>query len=143
MYNSYRYSVQFLSLFSLLLVTSGVLLFNEKLGMSIDGIMNYYEQKSFDGILKLVLPHTFAYGLYAMVLLHFLVFTSQRGKIYTKFLVYAMFVSAFFEIVSSFGILQGYEFFAYMKLLFFILLNVLILLVSTILFLSALHKDKK
>ena len=148
MYRSYHYAIIALFIFSLLLVLSSILLFQEKMGISVDGILSYYlgseehftQAKSFDGLVKLILPHTFAYGLFSLLLLHFLVFTSLRKKAFAKFLLYTMFVSAICELLSPFGILQGFSFFAYVKLVSFFLFNFVILLVAAILLYSSLYE---
>jgi len=55
-----------------------------------------------------------------MVILHFLVFTKQRYKASTLVLIYTMLFTAFAEMFSPLMIINGYEIFAYVKLVSFI-----------------------
>ncbi|MDQ7046015.1 MAG: hypothetical protein Q9M32_08900 [Sulfurimonas sp.] len=144
MTQAYKYSIAYFLLFTLLLLLSGALLFDDKIGFSIEGVLNYYlgneeaftQEKSAFGILKIILPHIFAFGLFCMVLLHFLVFTKQRNLKKTKALVYLLFISAFLEIGSPFLIINGYEFGAYIKLFSFFLFEALVLYTAYLLLFS-------
>lgn len=144
MTKAYKYSIVYLLAFSLLLLISGVLLFEHKIGFSINGILEYYlgseekfiAAKSLGGILKIVLPHIFAFGLFAMVILHFFIFTKHRYKRGIKILIYLMFASAFLEIFSPFFIVFGLVFFAYIKMVSFILLDALVIYSAWLLFQS-------
>ena len=135
MTQAYKLSVFYFLLFSLLLLVSSTLLFEHKIGFSIENITTYYlgneenftSAKTLSGILKTLLPHIFAFGLFLMVLLHFLVFTNKRGTQATKILIYLLFSSAFIEIFSPFFIIFGLETFAYLKIFSFILLETLTL----------------
>ncbi len=148
MYNSYRYAVLYFLLFSLLLVLSGFLLFDSKIGFSVQGVLDYYlgneemftQEKTALGILKIVLPHIFAFGLFSMVLLHFLIFTSHRNSPKAKALIYLIFITALLEIITPFFIINGYHFFAYLKLFSFFLFESLILYTGWLLFTSILKK---
>lgn len=150
MHREYQNAIAIFSLFVILLVLSGVMIFIEKIGLSVEDIMVYYlgseekfiQAKSFQGLLKIVLPHTFAYGLLSMVLLHFLIFTDQRNLRRSKILVFVIFSSAFLEIVSPFLLLRGLEFFAYLKLGSFIVFNLSLLYVSYLLAKSILDSSK-
>lgn len=148
MSKAYKYSIIYFLLFGILLLLSGVMLFEHKIGFSIEGVLDYYMgnqesfivQKSAGGILKIVLPHIFAFGLFSMVILHFLVFTAQRGKTETKVIIYLTFLSAFLEIASPFMIISGVKFFAYIKIVSFFLFFFLILYTSWLLFKSIIHE---
>lgn len=144
MIQAYKYSIFYFLLFAILLVTSGVLLFDEKIGFSVQGVLDYYlgseinftQEKSHEGILKVVLPHIFAFALFTMVLLHFLIFTKVKGSKKVQVLIVLMFMTAGIEIFSPFLILEGFTFFAYLKLLSFFLFQGLILYTVWLLLLS-------
>ena len=120
------------------------MLFEYKIGFSYSSILDYYignedkfiPAKSSAGILKIVLPHIFAFGLISMVLLHFLVFTKLRYKKRTLTLIYLTFFSAILEIFTPLLIVNGFEFGAYVKLLSFFVFLVLIMYISWLLFYS-------
>jgi len=135
MTQAYKLSLLYFLLFSLLLLVSGALLFEHKIGFNLASISSYYlgneesfaPAKTLSGVLKIILPHIFAFGLFLMVLLHFLVFTKNRGTKATRTLIYLLFSSAFLEIFSPIFILLGFEVFAVMKILSFLLLQLLTL----------------
>ena len=144
----YKVIILYFLIFSLLLIWSSILLFEHKIGFSVDSIQTYYlgsiqeniREKTLFGLLKMVLPHLFAFGLFIMVLLHFLIFTKERGTLRAKSLIYIIFLSAFLEISSAFLIVLGIEFFAYVKLLSFAAFEVLIIYAIFLLFRSVLIK---
>ncbi|TKI70013.1 hypothetical protein FCU45_05220 [Sulfurimonas crateris] len=142
MQEAYKLSILHYLAFSLLLIVSAVMLFEHKIGFSYSAVLEYYigneEQfisaQSAGGVLKIVLPHIFVFGLFAMVLLHFLVFTKLREKKSLLLLIYTAFGVAMLEIFSPFLIINGFEFFAYIKLFSFFALLALILYISWLLF---------
>ncbi len=142
MTKAYKLSILYYLAFALLLIVSAFMLFEHKIGFSYQSVVDYYlgnEEKfmiakSFSGVLKLILPHIFVFGLLSMVLLHFLVFTNLRYKKSTLVLIYLTFFTAFTEIFSPFLIISGLEFFAYLKLLSFFIFSFLILYISWLLF---------
>lgn len=142
MQKAYKLSILYYLIFSLLLIVSAVMLFENKIGFSFNGVLEYYigsderfiPAKSAGGILKLVLPHIFVFGLFAMVLMHFLVFTNLRYKKSTLTLIYLTFIIALLEIAAPFMIVSGFEFFAYIKLFSFFAFLALILYISWLLF---------
>lgn len=144
MQEAYKLSILYYLAFSLLLVVSALMLFEHKIGFSFSGVLEYYtgnEEKfipaqSAGGILKIVLPHIFVFGLFAMVLLHFLVFADLRYKENITLLVYAAFIVALLEIFTPFMIISGFEFFAYMKLFSFFTFLALLIYISWLLFQS-------
>jgi len=132
---AYRYAVLYFLLFSLLLLGSSLLLFEDKIGLSVTAVLQYYlgneekflVEKSWLTILKIILPHIFAFGLFFMVLLHFILFTKyKKSKQFIK-LSYAIFIVGFLELSSPYFIIIGLDFFAYVKLISFILLELLLL----------------
>ena len=144
---AYRHAIFYFLLFSLLLLLSGALIFVEKIGWSIHDVIHYYlgdpnsfvVAKSFEGMAKIILPHIFAFGLFAMVLLHFIIFTKKRNTQEFRVLIYLTFLSAFFEIFSSLMIIEGFKLFAYIKLFTFFLFYLLVLYLLFILFKSIIY----
>ncbi|OHD98139.1 MAG: hypothetical protein A3E21_03505 [Sulfurimonas sp. RIFCSPHIGHO2_12_FULL_36_9] len=142
MQEAYKLSILYYLAFSLLLIVSAIMLFEHKIGFSFSGVLEYYtgnEEKfipaqSVAGILKIVLPHIFVFGLFAMVLLHFLVFTNIKYKKNIIILVYTIFAIALLEIFTPFMIIGGFKFFAYVKLFSFFALLALVLYLSWLLF---------
>lgn len=147
MQKAYKLSILYYLIFSLLLIVSAVMLFENKIGFSFNGVLEYYigsderfiPAKSAGGILKLVLPHIFVFGLFVMVLMHFLVFTNFRYKKSTLTLIYLTFITALLEIATPFMIVSGFEFFVYIKLFSFFAFLALILYISWLLFHSIVY----
>jgi len=148
MTQAYKHSLLYFLLFSLLLLVSGTLLFEHKIGFSVASVSSYYlgneesftAAKTISGILKIILPHIFAFGLFLMVTLHFLVFTDKRGIKATRVLIYLLFSSAFLEIFSPFFILFGLEVFSYLKIFSFFMLETLTLYGIWLLFHSIVYE---
>ncbi len=144
MTKSYKYAIAYFLGFSFLLVLSGALLFEDKIGFSVRGVLDYYQgnedrfmvEKSALGLMKIILPHIFAFALFSMVILHFLIFTKYRNTQKTIFLVYLVFITALLELSTPFLIINGLDFFAYVKLASFFLFEGLVIYVSFLLFLS-------
>jgi len=143
----YKLSIIYFLSFSILLIISAVMLFEQKIGFSFTNVLEYYMgneekfivAKSSSGILKIVLPHIFVFGLISMVLLHFLVFTNHKDKKYTLLIIYLTFASAIFEIFTPFLIINGFEFFAYIKIVSFVLFLSLLVYISYLLFSSIVY----
>jgi len=141
---AYKYSILYFLVFSILLLLSSILLFNEKIGFSQSDIIEYYlgnenmfiVAKSISGVLKIVLPHIFAFGLFCMVVLHFVVFTKVAKSKYMKLFIYGLFTLTILEIFTPLLIINGFEIFAYLKLLSFFLFEFLVLYILWILFKS-------
>ncbi|QOP45825.1 hypothetical protein [Sulfurimonas paralvinellae] len=144
---AYRYAIGYFLLFSLLLLVSGALIFSDKIGFSYESILHYYlgdeaafiPAKSYAGLLKIILPHIFAFGLFVMVVLHFLIFTQKRNTKEMQIIIALSFFSAFLELFSPFGILAGLHFLIYVKLISFFLFEFTLLYVLFILFKSILY----
>ena len=149
MQKTYKLSIIYFVVFTILLLVSANILFIYKIGFSIDSILSYYigdseryiEAKSISGILKLTLPHIFSFALLAMVLLHFMVFTKQRHNTKTKLLVYTINISAFFEIFSAFLIIWHIEFFAYIKIFSLFVFEISIFYLLYMLVYSIIYKN--
>ena len=148
MIQAYKYSILYFLLFSILLLGSSFMLFEEKIGLSVASVLEYYQgneekfimAKSNAGVLKVILPHIFAFGLFIMVVQHFLLFTGYKKSKQFLVLIYASFTVALLELVSPFFILQGFEVFAYVKLISFGLLEFLLLYTFALLFGSVFSK---
>lgn len=148
MQKAYKLSILYYLSFSILLIISAVMLFELKIGFSIESILEYYignEEKFISArdsgaIFKMILPHIYVFGLIAMVLLHFLVFTKHRFEKRTLTVIYTTLISGFLEIFTPFGIIYGLKFFAYIKLLSFIVFLAIILYVIWLLF-NSIIKD--
>jgi len=144
MQKAYKYSILYFLIFGLLLLTSSVLLFQEKIGFSYSGVLDYYlgnettfiVAKSEAGLLKIILPHIFGFALFLMVILHFLIFTKINGSKKLRYLIYAAFSIAVFELSSPLFILNGFYFFAYVKLVSFFAFEFLVLYIFYLLFRS-------
>ena len=142
MTKAYNYALLYFLFFCILLFASALLLFEHKIGFSKLEVSHYYlgDEASFMiaksplGLLKMILPHIFTFGLFMMVMLHFLIFTEHRDTKQVTYLIYGSYISAFAELFSPFMILYGFEFFAYLKLLSFFALLTLQLYVSWLLF---------
>jgi len=145
---AYKYSIFYFLLFSLLLLGSSLLLFDDKIGLSSTAIRAYYLgdeanvifAKSWETILKIILPHIFAFGLFFMVVLHFLLFTKHKDTQLFLYLSYAIFFVGFLELFSPYMILAGFEAFAFVKLIAFVLLELLLLYTFYLLLVSIFQK---
>jgi hypothetical protein len=124
---AYKVAISYFLLFSLLLLVSGAWIFMDKIGFSYQSVLTYYlgneaafqAAKTYTGLLKTILPHIFAFGLFVMVVLHFAIFTKKRNTKELTLLIYLAFVTAFLELVSPFMILAGFDSFAYLKIISF------------------------
>ena len=122
------------------------MLFEHKMGILPSDVISYYQgdeerfmmAKSYIGTLKVILPHIFAVALFAMVLLHFIIFTKYKTQV--RALSFLLYGAIFLEIFTPFGIIYGFELFAYVKLLSFLLLELLILYILWILFSSIVYE---
>ncbi len=147
MTTAYKYAIAYFLAFSILLLISSILIFEHKIGLSAGAVLEYYlgnaekfmPAKSYGGMLKIVLPHLFAFGLFSMVILHFIVFTSQREKTRTKVLIYLTFMMAMLEMITPFLIIAGFESFAYLKLFSFLAFELLIVYSIWVLFSSIVY----
>jgi len=129
------------------LLGSSILIFENKIGFSINAILSYYQgneqkfitAKTTTGLLKIMLPHIFAFGLFIMVVLHFLIFTKHRNQKKTRFLIYFVFIMAILELSSPFFIINGLDFFAYIKMFSFFGFELSLLYLFWLLFYSIVY----
>lgn len=133
MHNTYKLAVVYFVFFSFLLVASAFMIFFTKVGFSFEGVSHYYlgnelefiEAKTISGLLKVVYPHTFSIGLFAMILLHFVYFTSYRKSKNFNRLILLTYLSISLEVFSPFFLLLGVSIFAGIKLISFVLMFVI------------------
>ncbi|MEN8147614.1 MAG: hypothetical protein ABFR02_08340 [Campylobacterota bacterium] len=133
MHQSYRLSIAYFTLFGLLLLASGMVLFFSKIGFSYEAVQSYYlgdkalfiNPKSSYGLLEVALPHLGAMGLFIMVTGHFFLFSTKHHKHHVIKIVIGLFTVALFDIFSGFLIVEGWTIFIWVKLLSFILLQLL------------------
>jgi len=120
------------------------MLFDIKLGFSVDAILEYYlgneekfiAKKTWGGILKIILAHVFTFGLLSMVLLHFLIFTKFKHTKTLQKTIILLFLSGALEILSPFFIINGFIVFAYIKLVSLFVFEVILLTIFYLLFFS-------
>jgi len=140
----YKLSILYYLAFTLLLIASAIMLFENKIGFSATSVLRHYlgseekfiPAKGYIGVLKIILPHIFVFGLLSMVLLHFLVFTTHKYKKSTTILIISTYTIAILEMFSPFAILSGFEFFAYVKIFSFLGFLTLTVYISWLLFQS-------
>ena len=142
MHQSYRIAIAYFTIFGALLLISGAVLFVSKLGISYESVQTFYlgnaaqftQPKSVYGLLETALPHLGAMGLFIFVTGHFLLFTTKKQKQRAIRPVIILFVVALLNIGSGFLIVQGLVFFIWVKLLSFLLLQLLGLYLLWLLF---------
>lgn len=88
-------------------------MFALKTGVGFEGVLAYYGEKSFDGLLELSYPHLGGMGLYTMVLGHFFLFTALRKRVRALFVL--LFVLAFLTIAAPYAVLAGLKLGAVVK----------------------------
>jgi hypothetical protein len=115
-----------LALISLQLA-SGIWLFVEKFGLLPSEVTLYFAgdeknfimPKSLEGLLETAVPHFLAISTTIFVYAHFLLFTQVISEKKKQLLIASLFLTAAVDILSPFGIIYGYEFFAWTKVLAF------------------------
>ncbi len=142
MHQSYRIAIAYFTVFGALLLISGAFLFVSKLGISYESVQMFYlgnkaqftQPKSAYGLLETALPHLGGMGLFIFVTGHFLLFTTKKQKQRAIKPVVILFIAALLDIGSGFLIVQGLTFFIWIKLLSFLLLQLLGLYLLWLLF---------
>ena len=151
MHQSYRVAIAYFTIFGALLLLSGALLFASKLGLTVESIKTFYlgsatgfaQPKSSYGLLETALPHLGAMGLFIFVLGHFLLFAPKKEKRKAIFSVITLFLAAFFDIISGFCMIQGWEFFVFVKITSFLMLQGVALYLLFIVFKNTLSGIQK
>jgi len=135
-----------LLIFALVLIAlqlgSGIWLFISKYGLSPTEIVLYFAgneaefimPKSFEGLIETAVPHFLAISLTVFVYAHFLLFTKTISEEKKWLLIFGLFSSAAIDIFSPFGIIYGYEIFAWFKVIAFWSFEMLMGLLLYILF---------
>lgn len=129
---------------------SGIWLFVEKFGLTPSQIYlhfagdaeNFIMPKSFEGLLETAVPHFLAISTTIFVYAHFLLFTDEVSQEKKSLLIFSLFLSAAIDIFSPFGILYGYQIFAWTKVLAFWSFEFLMALLLYILFSLSLKAHK-
>lgn len=106
---------------------SGIWLFVEKFGLAPSQVYLYFAgdaenfimPKSFEGLLETAVPHFLAISTTIFVYAHFLLFTDELSQEKKFLLIISLFLTAVIDIFSPFGILYGYQVFAWTKVLAF------------------------
>lgn len=131
----------------ILQLLSGIWLFIEKFGLTVNEVYTYFAgsqdkfimAKSFEGLMETAVPHFIAVSTTIFVYAHFLLFTdiiSQKSK---QILIFSLFTASLIDIFSGFGMIYGYKVFAYLKITAFISFEVLMAILLYILFLISLR----
>ncbi len=127
---------------------SGVWLFIEKFGLIPSEVIlyflgdeeNFIMPKSMEGILETAVPHFLAISTTIFVYAHFLLFTNIISQNKKYLLIISLFITAILDIFSPLGIIYGFEFFAWIKILAFWSFELLMGLLLFILFQALFYK---
>lgn len=131
-------------------LASGIWLFIEKYGLSAYDVFTYFSgdkqkfipAKSLEGLMETAVPHFIAVSTTIFVYAHFLLFTTIISENKKKLLILALFVSALMNIFSGFGIIQGHELFAWIKVFAFWSFQTFMGVLLCILFLAVLREEE-
>lgn len=109
------------------------------IGLTPTAIHLYYTDKSFHGLVEVILPHLLFMSVALVALTHFLTFIPTLSEKRKSVMIHLLFGFFIVDQLSPFGIALGFSFFAYIKLLSFILFEMGLVLVWFVLFQSVLH----
>ena len=116
--------LQFIALaFSTLVILQaslGTLLFTRLVGFTPHDVNLYYGDKSFHGLLEVMLPHTLFISIALMAVLHFLAFIQTIDSRTKQKAVYSLITLFFLDQLSPLLITLGLDFFAVIKIIAFI-----------------------
>ena len=137
----------FTTLFFLFLWITNILLYAQ-IGFSYEGIVGYYlgneetfrPPKSYIGLLEEAHFHFFSMAILLVTLTHLILFTSISAG-WKLTLILTSFISSFLEIISSWLIRYVSASFAYLKLGSFIVMQVSLLLLITLIIIYLFRKD--
>jgi magnesium-transporting ATPase (P-type) len=123
-------------------LASGVWLFVAKYGLSPSEVYLYFSgneadfimPKSFEGLMETAVPHFLAISTTIFVFAHFLLFTQVISEKKKELLITSLFLTAILDILSPFGMIHGYEIFAWVKLIAFWSFEMLMGLLMFVLF---------
>ena len=133
------------SSFAILFIILALLLFKEKLGLSVSSVKEYFmgneekfiKPKSFEGIFKTFYLHILSIPLFAFALSHFLPFTKFKVS---KLLLISVIFIPLFEQFTSFLVRFLNSNFAYLKI-FLLFTSVILIIYASLLIISDLLKD--
>lgn len=113
---NYLLPLKYFFVMSALLLLSGLWMFILHTSLTIYGVLNYYESKSFLGLLEIVNPHLFSMGVFVFVLTHF--FSIVKGVKQKKFVLFSIFffITMLLLNLSVFFIFKGTLLIAFLKL---------------------------
>jgi len=139
-----------LALISLQLL-SGIWLFIEKFGLIPSEVTLYFAgdeanfimPKSFEGLLETAVPHFLAISTTIFVYAHFLLFTDVISQNKKFLLITALFITAMIDIFSPFGIIYGFEIFAWTKVIAFWSFEFLMGLLLFVLFQAVFYRSEE
>ena len=139
-----------LALISLQLL-SGIWLFIEKFGLLPSEVTLYFAgdetnfimPKSLEGLLETAVPHFLAISTTIFVYAHFLLFTDVISQNKKFLLITSLFVTAMIDIFSPFGIIYGFEIFAWTKVIAFWSFEFLMGLLLFVLFQAVFYRSEE
>jgi len=137
-------SIMALAFIALALLQSllGGILFWKTIGFSAEQILAHYSEKSFHGLLEVMLPHTLFIGIALAATLHFLAFVQQintKVKTAAVSLLYPFFL---LDQASPIGMMLGVDLFAYVKIVAFVGFELTLASVWVIVFTNTLKELK-
>lgn len=94
----------------------GGVLFWRTIGVGADQIAAHYQDKSFHGLLEVILPHTLFIGIALMATLHFLAFIETLDEAAKKTAAHLLFTLFILDQASPMFIISGVHPFAYVKI---------------------------
>jgi len=89
-------------------------------GFTPSSVTEYYGNKSFHGLLEVVLPHTLYITIALGATLHFLTFVQTLDTLFKSQVIHLLFALFFIDQSSVFFIANGFEIFSMIKLSAFI-----------------------
>jgi hypothetical protein len=127
------------ALFNIIFVTINFFIYTEKIGLSFNGTLEYYlgnaekfmKGKTISGLMLISTMHFIPMAVYIFTLLHFIFLLNEK---YNLFLTILAFLSAFFDNLSGFLIILVSKYFAFVKLLSFFTLEILLVFCSLLIF---------
>jgi len=139
-----------ISIITLQLIT-GIWLFTLKYGLTPSQISTYFmgdcelfiAKKSIEGLIETAVPHFLAMSLTIFIFGHFLLFTNVISNNKKNLLITLLFITSSINIFSPFGIIYGFEFFSWLKIMAFWSFEILMGLLLYILFLASVRTSSK
>lgn len=98
----------------------GGALFFRSVGIGAEQIVSHYGDKSFHGLIEVLLPHALFIGIALMATLHFLAFIPTLGAGIKQFATHSLFLLFFLDQGSVLLVAAGWSIAAYLKIVAFI-----------------------